>query len=109
MNKEAYYKELEKMGISKEILDLLSIMFGTSVTEPLATKITRWGSDEFSCGSYSVVRPGATAREFDALAEPVGRLYFAGEATIRKHQGTVHGAYLSGVHAANQIMQAKLF
>jgi monoamine oxidase len=90
--------------IISETLDILTRMYGRSVTEPTSAKVTRWNSDDFSCGSYSVVSPGITAREFDALAEPVGRLYFAGEATIRKHQGTVHGAYLSGVAAAQKLV-----
>lgn len=82
---------------------LLKKLFGSSVSKPVASCITRWGQDEFSLGAYTVVDPGATARKFDALAEPVGRLSLAGEATARLNQGTVPGAYLSGVRAAQQI------
>lgn len=89
------------------IMDVLKKYFGNSVKEPVSTVITRWGQDEFSRGSYSVVHPGATAKQFDALGEPVGRLFFAGEATSMKHQGTVHGAYLSGLRAAKQIKNLK--
>ena len=32
------------------------------------------------------------------------RLFFAGEATDSDYFGTVHGAYLSGVRAANEIL-----
>jgi len=39
-----------------------------------------------------------------ALAAPAGlRLYFAGEATRTDFPATVHGAYLSGITAANAI------
>jgi monoamine oxidase len=89
--------------ILSNVLSTLQKMYGSYVTEPIASKITRWAGDEFSCGSYSVVHPGATSNEFDALSAPIGRLYFAGEATIRKHQGTVHGAYLSAVNAAEKV------
>lgn len=37
-------------------------------------------------------------------AAPVAnRVFFAGEATSRRYQATVHGAYLSGVRAAEEI------
>lgn len=82
---------------------LLKKLFGSSASKPTASRITRWGTDEFSLGAYTVVDPGSTARKFDALAEPVGRLFLAGEATARANQGTVPGAYLSGIRAAKQV------
>jgi len=84
---------------------LLRKYFGSSASHPIASVVTRWGQDEFSLGAYSVVDPGATAEKFDALAQPVKRLFMAGEATGRTHQGTVPGAYLSGVRAAKQIAE----
>lgn len=40
---------------------------------------------------------GASGEDYEALAAPVaGRLFFAGEATTRRHPATMHGAYLSG-------------
>jgi monoamine oxidase len=43
---------------------------------------------------------------FDTLAEPVGeRLYFAGEHTNRLYRGTVHGAFLSGLEAAKEVLE----
>jgi monoamine oxidase len=83
---------------------LLVKLFGSSASKPNAISITRWGQDEFSLGAYSVVDPGATAAKFDSLG-PVGRLFFAGEATARSNQGTVPGAYLSGMRAAKQIAE----
>ncbi len=84
---------------------ILKRWFGDAVSEPLATSVTRWGKDPFSLGSYSVVHPGATSSQFDALAEPVKRIFFACEATERSHQGTVPGAYLSGIRAAKQVAE----
>lgn len=84
---------------------LLVKLFGSSASKPNAISITRWGQDEFSLGAYSVVDPGATAAKFDSLGKPVGRLFFAGEATARSNQGTVPGAYLSGMRAAKQIAE----
>ena len=33
------------------------------------------------------------------------RLHFAGEATSHRHYSTVHGAYESGIRAANEILE----
>ena len=45
-----------------------------------------------------------TGAEAEVLSTPIGKhLYFAGEHTSKEYLGTVHGAYLSGVRAANQI------
>lgn len=71
---------------------------------PVACVATRWHDDPFALGSYSVVPPGGTSEDFDALAAPAGRLHFAGEATSRAHRGTVHGAYLSGLRAAREAL-----
>ena len=101
-------REWERLsdGETRERLQALLLkLFGSSAAKPLATSITRWGQDEFSLGAYSVVDPGATAMKFDILGEPIGRLFFAGEATARANQGTVPGAYLSGMRAANQIIE----
>ena len=40
------------------------------------------------------------------MAQPVeDRLFFAGEHTIFKYHATLHGAYLSGIHAAELIQE----
>jgi monoamine oxidase len=41
------------------------------------------------------------------LAQPLAkRLFFAGEATEKDYYGTAHGAYLSGVRAAKEMLAA---
>ncbi|MBX3055973.1 MAG: FAD-dependent oxidoreductase [Anaerolineae bacterium] len=81
-------------------------MYGRAVPNPDAWLITRWQSDPFAYGSYSFIPPGASGEDYLALARPVaGRLFFAGEATNRAHPATVHGAYLSGVRAAGEVMR----
>ena len=94
--------------VSPTIANLtLRAMYGADVPAPDATLITRWGRDRFAGGSYSHLRPGATGADLDALAAPVDdRLYFAGEATHRHHPATVHGAYLSGLAAADASVRA---
>jgi monoamine oxidase len=83
---------------------VLRTMYGRSIPEPDAVRITRWGQDRFTMGAYSYVVVGGVARAYDVLAEPISnRLFFAGEGTNRLYPATVHGAFLSGVREANRI------
>ena len=83
----------------------LQVMFGESVPEPIGVLITRWGKDPFALGAYSHIPPFASGEDYDALFEPVDdKLYFAGEATSREYPSTVHGAYLSGLAAAREML-----
>jgi monoamine oxidase len=66
-----------------------------------------WGTDPFARGSYSSALPGK-AESRAVLAAPVdGRLFFAGEACSRHDFSTAHGAYLTGIAAAEQVMKAR--
>jgi acyl dehydratase len=66
--------------------------------------IHRWGVDPFSHGSYSFALPGcADCRQ--TLAEPVDdRLFFAGEACSRRDFSTAHGAFITGIAAADRVI-----
>jgi monoamine oxidase len=65
-----------------------------------------WSADRFARGAYSYALPGR-ADDRAALAEPVdGRLFFAGEACSREDYSTAHGAYLTGIAAAEQAIEA---
>lgn len=49
--------------------------------------------------------PGILPEMFDSLTKPVCPfIYFAGEYTSLEHMNTAHGAYLSGIRAADQII-----
>lgn len=75
---------------------------------PSEAIVTRWGKDRFARGSYSYVASSAEAGDYDAMAKPVGNLHFAGEATCGTHPATVHGAYISGLRAASEVVDALL-
>ncbi len=68
---------------------------------------TAWGRDPYARGSYSHAMPGhADGRS--VLAAPVGdRLFFAGEACMVHDFSTAHGAYRSGVAAADAVIAAR--
>lgn len=68
-----------------------------------------WQADEFSCGAYSYVLAGGMGAQ-ELLALPLrNRLFFAGEATQSDgHHATVHGAYASGLRAAQEVLASSL-
>jgi monoamine oxidase len=85
--------------------DELVALFGSDLRDqlrPLAE--SNWGGDPFIRGAYSHARPGhAGARA--VLRRPVeGRILFAGEACSAHAFSTAHGAYETGVAAAERIL-----
>ena len=98
-------EELSDDEIIVGAMQTLRTIYGLGIPDPEGFLITRWGKDPLAFGSYSHVPPFAKGEDYDALFEPVDDvLYFAGEATSRKYPATVHGAYLSGVAAAEEIV-----
>lgn len=88
-----------------EVTRELSKIFKDSVVpDPLETIVTRWGKDRFARGSYSYVGASSQPGDYEAMAAPIGNLHFAGEATCATHPATVHGAYISGLRAAFEVI-----
>jgi monoamine oxidase len=79
----------------------LARLFGSGVRKQLAPlAAAAWLRDPWSRGSYSYARPGH-ADDRARLAAPVDdRLFFAGEACSPNFFSTAHGAWLSGITAA---------
>jgi hypothetical protein len=75
---------------------------GVEVPAPLQVVTSAWAADPYARGAYSSLPRGTRGGEdYDVLAESVGgRLFFAGEATTRRHPATMHGAFYSGLWAA---------
>lgn len=69
-------------------------------------RATRWRQEAHIWGSYSHARIGAHGQR-RVLAEAVdGRLFFAGEACHASDFSTAHGAYETGVAAAEAVLAA---
>jgi monoamine oxidase len=85
----------------------LTRLFGNGVRTQLALlAATAWRRDPWARGSYSYALPGH-ADDRAILAAPVDdRLFFAGEATSPNFFSTAHGAWLSGVTAADAALAA---
>ncbi|MDE1173351.1 MAG: NAD(P)/FAD-dependent oxidoreductase [Parvibaculaceae bacterium] len=79
-------------------------MFGSAIMDHcIATTATGWCGDPHTLGAYSCAKPGEAHRRA-VLAEPVhDRLFLAGEAISPDWFSTVHGAYLTGMDAAQKI------
>lgn len=102
-----YSRSLEAMSerdVVAKMMAELRAMFGNRIPEPEGVLRTRWATDPFARGSYSIVPPGASMQDLETLAKPVGdSVFMAGEATVTDYPGTVHGAYLSGLRAAAEV------
>ena len=86
-------------------MQTLRTIYGVSIPEPIDYQITRWATDPFSLGSYSYNRVGAVPKMRQELAAPLEKsVFFAGEASHQDYFGTAHGAYLSGLRAAQEIL-----
>ncbi|HET9716224.1 MAG TPA: NAD(P)/FAD-dependent oxidoreductase [Pseudolabrys sp.] len=112
---EAYFGgslavELEKGGeeafFNFAVAELTSLLGGAFAKRLAPIGLHRWGVDPFSGGSYSYAIPGMADCRAE-LAIPVDkRLYFAGEACSREHFSTAHGAWITGVKAADDLIRA---
>ncbi|XP_042449642.1 polyamine oxidase 3-like [Zingiber officinale] len=74
----------------------------SDASEPIQYLVSHWGVDENSLGSYSYDAVGKPREYFERLRIPVDNLFFAGEATCNKYTGTVHGAFSTGLTAAEE-------
>ncbi|MCS6812122.1 MAG: FAD-dependent oxidoreductase [Cyanobacteria bacterium] len=87
-------------------MQTLRTIYGASIPEPIDYQLTRWATDPFSRGSYSYNSVGTVPKMRQELAAPLGKsVFFAGEASEQDYFGTAHGAYLSGLRAASEILR----
>jgi monoamine oxidase len=64
-----------------------------------------WAADPFARGSYSFALPGQADKRAVLAATVDDRLYFAGEACSLHDFSTAHGAYRTGIAAAETILR----
>ncbi|MGZ8324459.1 MAG: flavin monoamine oxidase family protein [Rhodoplanes sp.] len=113
---EAYFggrlaAELERGGDSAfldfAIAELVGLLGSDFARRVKLLHLHRWGIDPFSRGSYSYALPGKA--DYRALlAAPVdNRLFFAGEACSPEDYSTAHGAYFTGVAAADRVIAVR--
>ena len=91
-------------AIVAEAMHRMRTVFG-DIPDPIGAQVTRWASDPHAYGSYSFWAEGAPAscrRDLAAAVDDV--IHFAGEATHERFASTVHGAFESGIRAAEEIV-----
>lgn len=72
-----------------------------------ASYVTHWWDDPLAGGSYAGFPPGIGESEVAALAAVHhGRLVLAGDGLHPTHEGSLHGAWLSGEEQACRLVQA---
>lgn len=101
-------KTIESMRERELVADAMGVlreMFGAKIPEPIAVKTSAWSKDPFALGSYSANVVGSTRADRVALGAPVGRVFFAGEATEPDYPSSVHGAHLSGKRVAAEVLK----
>jgi len=101
-------RELSKQGSDAMVafaVDWLTKLYGSDVKAALKRRaVTQWNAAPYIGGAMSTAAIGAQgARKI--LSEPLGGLYFAGEATHETQAGTVSGAWDSGERAADAVLR----
>ncbi len=66
-----------------------------------------WHDDEFAGGAFALFEPGQFSRLYNAMLQPEGRIYFAGEHCSVYHRW-IQGAVESGLRAAYNVNQLTL-
>jgi monoamine oxidase len=103
--------EAELLG---EVKQTLATAFGIALDDMPRVVFfhrTTWGADPFSMGTWSYLRCGADPSCMGVVAEPLSadaqtnRVYFAGECTSVEDFSTAHGAYISGLRAASEVIR----
>ena len=112
-------EQLDEHEVLGEVLSTLRTIFQeTEIPEPTFYQITKWGSDKYARGSYTYLPPGCTDQDFHVLQAAINgngdstvletaetyRVFFAGEHTTALHPSMAHGAMLSGLRAAKEVV-----
>jgi monoamine oxidase len=94
-------------GAGSTMMNSLRKAFGANAPEPRQVILTDWSGDPFSGAPFAIPKVGSSPSYYDALAQPLNdKLYFAGEHTLFEYRASVHGAWLSGLRAAGEVIKS---
>lgn len=97
-------------AITASVMASLREIYGASIPDPTAVRITRWQDDLFSHGSYAYMTLGSVPEDHELIATPLGGngenavLHLAGEATWTEDPATVTAALCSGHRTAERML-----
>ena len=87
-------------------VDRVAEAFGNDIRKHVTSSIvTAWTTEPWTRGSYSCALPGQAHQRTELARALDDRLFFAGEATTVGDHTCCHGAYRSGIRAAQEISQ----
>ncbi|MGC4085306.1 MAG: NAD(P)/FAD-dependent oxidoreductase [Vicinamibacterales bacterium] len=81
---------------------------GARTAEVVGWRQARWEADPWSRGGYAVFSPSFKPSLRGWLAQPCGKVFFAGEHTSLRWQGYLNGAVESGHRAAAEVRATHL-
>lgn len=89
----------------EEVIGDLVAIFGEAAAEPVDYTECVWSEEEWARGGYAAyLVPGAITAHDASLAEPHGRVHWAGTEIAREFTGYFEGALESGARAAAEII-----
>ncbi|CAB4901387.1 unannotated protein [freshwater metagenome] len=94
------------LGVATPESSAISLPARSSNPLPTASLVSRWDTDPWARGAYSALPAGTSPNVRRILADAVlgHRIVLAGEYASPYHPSTTTGAYLSGQHAAQRIL-----
>ena len=105
-----YAKKADLMSteaLTEDGLKVLKNVWEDDVGEVQNILRTSWLNDPFTKGAYSFPRVDNSEKDFENLAEPIdNKLFFCGEHTNLKYLATTHGALITGIRAAKEVIKA---
>jgi monoamine oxidase len=94
-------------ALVEAVLGQFEAIFGADVAGTTTdAQATTWGRHPYVLGAWAYPIPGAVDARAELNDSVDDRLFLAGEATSRTAAGTVHGAYQSGIDAADRIAES---
>jgi monoamine oxidase len=88
----------------ERILEAISKWFGPAARQPRTVVNVSWENEVYSRGGYSAVPIPGTWQQAQRIAEPIGRVHFAGTETAARFAGYIDGAISSGGRAAQEVL-----
>jgi hypothetical protein len=105
-------ESIPESDVGRTCFHILKMFTGLDVEEPCEVLMSKWYTNPLFRGSYShptVASDQLKSRELTPLMSRsssgkfIPRVFFAGEATDKEFYSSTHGAYRSGIRAANEL------
>ena len=97
---DGFSPEMRRSRVIQQLVDL----YGAQAMTPIDYIDHCWGTDSFAPGGpHPAAPPYASVSYGSALTDPHGRIHWAGTETAGEWAGTMNGAVLTGLRAAERV------